>query len=58
MVSDLKEAVGDDHDMSADAAVEKAESLLWKAKVATFEAHYNKDVALLKRAMQDKFLSI
>ena len=52
MVSDLRGAVSDDVDMSEDKAVEKAEETLWKARLESFEAHYNKDLLLLKRAMQ------
>ena len=64
MVQDLREAVADDLDVSTETAVEKAESTLWQAKAATFEAHYNKDITLLKRAisghgvLQDKFFGV
>lgn len=52
MVADLKSAVSEDVDMSEEKAVERAEETLWKARLQSFEAHFNKDLLLLKRAMQ------
>lgn len=52
MVADLKAAVAEDVDMSEEKAVERAEETLWKARLQSFEAHFNKDLLLLKRAMQ------
>ncbi|CAK9033449.1 unnamed protein product, partial [Durusdinium trenchii] len=52
MVTDLRGAVCEDVDMSQEKAVERAEESLWKARLESFEAHFNKDLLLLKRAMQ------
>ena len=52
MVTDLRGAVCEDVDMSQEKAVERAEDSLWKARLESFEAHFNKDLLLLKRAMQ------
>ena len=38
MVSDLKGAVSLDVDMSEDKAIEKAEEVLWRARLESFQA--------------------
>lgn len=62
MVNDLRAAVSDDVDMDEDKAVEKAQETLWRARLEAFQAHFNKDILLLKKAiaghgiLQDKLL--
>ena len=62
MVNDLRAAVSDDVDMNEEKAVEKAQETLWRARLEAFQAHFNKDIALLKKAiaghgiLQDKLL--
>ena len=51
MVSDLKGAVSLDVDMSEDKAIEKAEEVLWRARLESFQAHFEKDLVTLKRAI-------
>ena len=51
MVSDLKGAVSGDVDMSEDKAIEKAEEVLWRARLESFQAHFEKDLVTLKRAI-------
>ena len=51
MVRDLKGAVSGDVDMSEDKAIEKAEEELRRARLESFQAHFEKDLVTLKRAI-------
>ena len=51
MVRDLKGAVSGDVDMSEDKAIEKAEEVLRRARLESFQAHFEKDLVTLKRAI-------